>query len=53
MKPSILLNPRNNSTNCCSFPPEVNVSVICSILMVEVDEFSNLSPDRYDCSPSV
>jgi hypothetical protein len=47
------LNPRNSSTSCLSFPPEVNVSVICSILIAGLDEFSILSPDRYDRCPSV
>src|SRR5437870_5254568 len=53
MNPSLLLNPRSNSTNCRSFPPEVNVSVICSTLIAGLDEFSIPSPDRCVRSPSV
>lgn len=53
MNPSILLNPRSNSTSCRSFPPEANVSVICSTLIAGLDEFNIPSPDRYHRSHSV
>jgi hypothetical protein len=53
MNPSILLNPRSNSVNCRSFPPELNVSVICNILIAELEEFGILSPNGCDRSLSV
>lgn len=53
MNPSSLLNPRSNSTSCRSFPPEANVSVICSTLIAGLDEFSIPSPDLTTAVPAL